>query len=134
MGVNNGQSALGGTAASNRSGSGVQHFDILCAIIVNNKCGVGAVRKQREMMKKEKVIGVRVTEQLLTVLEWDRLREQSRNPENKAAKTTSSWVSYLLDDMLETTTRQYETEQKRLETAAKRRATLEAKKAANDPK
>lgn len=85
-------------------------------------------------VKKPKVIAFRLDEYTHKVLEWDRVNELTRNPQNQAVRTTSTWVAYLIEEMLETTKRLYETEQKRIETQAKRRATREAKKAAaNDP-
>ena len=81
-------------------------------------------------MKKEKVVGVRLDTDTFTILEWDRLNELTRNPENKDAKTTSSWVAFYIEEMLVSVRTRYASEQKRLQTQAKRRATAEAKKAA----
>ena len=84
----------------------------------------------REKMKKEKVIGVRLDTDTFTILEWDRLNEFTRNPENKNAKSTSAWVAFYIEEMLVSVRFRYASEQKRLQTQAKRRATAEAKKAA----
>ena len=84
----------------------------------------------REKMKKEKVVGVRLDNDTFAILEWDRLNELTRNPENKDAKSTSAWVAFYIEEMLGTVRTHHAAEQKRLQTQAKRRASLEAKKAA----
>lgn len=84
----------------------------------------------REKMKKEKVVGVRLDTDTFAILEWDRLNELTRNPANKDAKSTSAWVAFYIEEMLVSVRTRYASEQKRLQTQAKRRATAEAKKAA----
>lgn len=83
-------------------------------------------------MKKDKVIGVRIDAELFAILEFDRVNELTRNPGNKAARTTSSWAADILKDGLDVARFNYEKEQKRLAAAEKRRINKEAKKAAND--
>lgn len=81
-------------------------------------------------MKKEKVVSVRLTKEQYEVLEWARVN--IFNDDN--AKTMSQFIAHVLKADIDVFSRDRHNAFKKQEATAKRRATLEAKKAANDPK
>lgn len=81
-------------------------------------------------MRKEKVVSVRLTKEQYEVLEWARVN--IFNDDN--AKTMSRFIAHVLKADIDVFSRDRHNAFKKQEATAKRRATLEAKKAANDPK
>jgi hypothetical protein len=83
----------------------------------------------REKMKKEKVVAVRLTRSQWEALEWARVNSFTHEPKTM---TMSVFIGLLLRDDISNAAINRAELLKREETAAKRKATREAKKAAND--
>ena len=83
----------------------------------------------REKMKKEKVVAVRLTQSQWETLEWVRVNGFTHEPKTM---TMSAFIGLLLRDDISNAAINRAELLKAQEAAAKRKATREAKKAASD--